>query len=60
MKEATRFPEGWDEGRVRRLLEYYESQTEDETTAEDEAVLEDPGKTLTENSKKISILPKTT
>ena len=28
------YPEGWDEARVRRVLEYYESQTEDEAVAE--------------------------
>ena len=37
----TRFPEGWDEARVRRLLQHYESLTEDEAVAEDEAALED-------------------
>lgn len=46
MKYVSRFRKGWDEDRVRRLLEHYESQTEDEAVAEDEAVLEDPGQTL--------------
>ena len=32
-----RFPLGWDEERVRRVLEHYETQTEDEAVAEDEA-----------------------
>ncbi len=32
------FPEGWDEDRVRRVLEHYEQQTEHEAVAEDEAV----------------------
>lgn len=36
-KRSQRFPPGWDEARVRRLLEYYESQTEEEAIAEDEA-----------------------
>jgi hypothetical protein len=35
------FPEGWDEHRVRRVLEHYESQSEDEAIAEDEAAYED-------------------
>lgn len=39
MKNSTRFPDGWDEDRVRRLLAHYESQTEDAAVAEDEAVL---------------------
>jgi hypothetical protein len=32
-----KFPPGWDEQRVRRVLEHYESQTEEEAVAEDEA-----------------------
>jgi hypothetical protein len=35
------FPEGWDEDRVRRVLEHYESQDEDEALAEDEAAYEE-------------------
>jgi hypothetical protein len=35
------FPPGWDEERVRSVLEYYESQTEDEAVAEDEAAYKD-------------------
>ena len=37
MKKRNRFPKGWNEARVRELLEHYESQTEDEAVAEDEA-----------------------
>ena len=37
MKRRNRFPTGWDEARVRTLLEHYESQTEEEAVAEDEA-----------------------
>ncbi len=37
----SRFPEGWDEERVRRVLRHYEEQTEDEAVAEDEAGYED-------------------
>ena len=33
----NRFPPGWDEARVRRVLEHYESQTDEEALAEDEA-----------------------
>ena len=60
MKDSIRFPKGWDEDRVRRLLEHYESQAEDDAAAEDEAVLEDSGKTLMENPEKVSKSPKTT
>ncbi|HEX6030895.1 MAG TPA: hypothetical protein VFY90_05640 [Tepidiformaceae bacterium] len=37
------FPEGWDEARVRRVLEHYENQTEEEAVAEDEAYWSHPG-----------------
>ena len=46
MKTTSEFPPGWDEERVRRVINYYESQTEDEAVAEDEAALEDPGQTV--------------
>lgn len=46
MKYVNRFPKGWDEERVQRLLHYYTSQTEEEAVAEDEAVLEDTSQTL--------------
>ena len=35
--KQSKFPAGWDEQRVRRVLEHYESQTEEEAVAEDEA-----------------------
>lgn len=35
--KRNRFPAGWDEARVRKVLEHYERQTEDEAVAEDEA-----------------------
>lgn len=37
----NRFPQGWDEERVRRVLAHYENQTEEEAVAEDEAGYED-------------------
>lgn len=37
MKKRNQFPKGWNEARVRAVLEHYESQTEDEAVAEDEA-----------------------
>jgi len=36
-----RFPPGWDEERVQKVLAYYEEQTEDEAVAEDEVAFED-------------------
>lgn len=46
--KQTRFPPGWDEERVRRVLEHYESQTDDEAVAEDEAAFEAPTHTVVE------------
>lgn len=37
----SKFPRGWDEERVRRVLAHYEQQTEAEAVAEDEAAFED-------------------
>ena len=36
----TKFPPGWDEDRVRRVLEHYEKQSDEEAVAEDEAAYE--------------------
>ena len=36
----SKFPHGWDESRVQRLLAHYAGQTEDEALAEDEAGIE--------------------
>lgn len=41
MKRENRYPEGWDEERVRRLLTHYEEQSAEEAVAEDEAAFED-------------------
>jgi len=35
--KRNRFPAGWNEARVRSVLEHYERQTEEEAVAEDEA-----------------------
>ena len=43
-----RFPPGWDEERVRRVLAHYEEQTEDEAVAEDEAAFEESTQTVME------------
>jgi hypothetical protein len=44
----NRFPPGWDEEKVRKVLEHYEEQDEDEALAEDEAAFEDPTQTVME------------
>ena len=41
----NRFPLGWDEERVQKVLARYETQSEVETVAEDEA-FERPGQTV--------------
>ena len=46
--KQSRFPEGWDEERVRRMLEHYENLTEAEAVAEDEASFEDRSQTVME------------
>ena len=43
-----RFPKGWDEERVRKVLDHYEHQAEEEAVAEDEAAFEDPTQTVIE------------
>ena len=44
--KQNRFPAGWDEGRVQRVLEHYEQQSEDEAVAEDEAAFRSRGQTV--------------
>ncbi|NQU38834.1 MAG: hypothetical protein HQ523_02670 [Lentisphaerae bacterium] len=42
------FPSGWTEDRVREVLVYYETQSQAEAVAEDEAAIENPSQTLME------------
>ena len=44
----TPFPAGWDQARVRRVLEHYESQSDEEAVAEDEAAFESTTHTIME------------
>ena len=39
--KKTNFLEGWDEERVRRIIAHYETQTEVEAIAEDEAAFQE-------------------
>ncbi|MDZ7671060.1 MAG: hypothetical protein U5Q16_17165 [Gammaproteobacteria bacterium] len=48
MTKQSRFPKGWDEARVKRVIEHYESQSENEAIAEDEAALALEDQTLME------------
>jgi hypothetical protein len=47
-RKKSRFPPGWDEKRVRRVLEHYESQSEGEAVTEDEAAFQRASGTLME------------
>lgn len=44
----TEFSLGWDEARVQRVLQHYDSLTEEEAVAEDEAAFEDSTQTVME------------
>ncbi len=46
--KQSKLPPGWDEKRVKEVLAHYESQTEDEAVAEDEAAFEAAGQTVME------------
>jgi hypothetical protein len=43
-----KFPPGWNEERVRRALDHYEQQSDEEAVAEDEAAYEAPTHTVME------------
>ena len=46
MKDPNEYPPGWDHKRVQAVIEYYESQTEEEALAEDEAAFEYEDQTM--------------
>ena len=46
MTGASSFPVGWDEERVQDLIRHYETQSDAEATAEDEAAFEEDGQTV--------------
>ncbi len=46
--KQSKFPPGWDSERVKRVLSHYESQSEEEAVAEDEAAFEALGQTVME------------
>ena len=51
--KQSRFPPGWDEERVRRLIAHYEGQTEEEAIAEAEAAFEEQLHTIMEVPKRL-------
>jgi hypothetical protein len=48
MTQQNKFPPGWDEAPVSRILAHYEEQTEAEAVAEDEAAFENQTQTAME------------
>ena len=48
MSEDARLPKGWDDARVRRVLEHYESQTDEQAAAEHDDAYRSRGVTLME------------
>ncbi|TVQ31911.1 MAG: hypothetical protein EA376_07960 [Phycisphaeraceae bacterium] len=42
----NQYPPNWDEDRIRRVLEHYKSQSEEEAVAEDEAAWDDVTQTI--------------
>jgi hypothetical protein len=48
MSKRSKLPTGWDDAKVKRVVERYESQTESEAVAEDEPAARLDGQTLME------------
>jgi hypothetical protein len=44
--KKNKFPLGWNEARVRRVLDYYENQPDEAAAAEDDALFGKPKHTL--------------
>lgn len=51
--KQSKFPQGWDEERVCRVLAHYEQQTEEEAVAEDEAPFGDTMQAVMEVPKEL-------
>jgi hypothetical protein len=49
----NRFPPGWDEKKIRRILAHYEGQTEEQAVAEDEAAFARPSHTVMRIPRKL-------
>ncbi|UCD52155.1 MAG: hypothetical protein JSW27_05860 [Phycisphaerales bacterium] len=53
MMEDSKYPPGWDQERVRRVMAHYEQQSEEEAVAEDEAAFEDDTQAMVEVPKEL-------
>jgi hypothetical protein len=49
----NKFPKGWDEKRVRRLIAHYETQTDEQAAAEDDAIFSDSRRTFIEVPRRL-------
>ncbi len=54
--KKSKYPKGWDEDRVNRVLAHYEKQTEEEAVAEDAAAYET--RTQTAMDIPVQLVPK--
>ena len=45
---SNKYPRGWDEDRIKKVVNHYESQSEDDAVSEDEAAYEHDGQTIME------------
>ena len=52
MKRSV-YPPGWNEDRVKKVIDHYKKQSEEECVAEDEAVYEDSSYTMMEVPKEL-------
>ncbi len=47
MNDPNQYPKGWDAERVKKVIDHYESMTDEELADEDDAALtEQPGQTV--------------
>ena len=45
---SKKFPRGWNEDRIKKVIEHYETQSEDDAVSEDEAAYQHDGQTIME------------
>jgi len=45
---SNKFPSGWNEDRVNKVIDHYETQSEDDAVSEDEAAYQHDGQTIME------------
>ena len=49
----NKFPKGWNDERVQKVISLYEEQTEEDAVAEDEAAFGDPNRAVVEVPKEL-------